>query len=209
LLAGSSALKAQFETATVLGYVRDNSGAVVPGASVTLTDEQTKTSVTAQTNALGSYEFPDVKIGQYQVIAKAAGFDTSATESFTVTVNARQRVDIAMKVGSTSETVNVTDAATLLQTDSSEDGQVIGAREVQNLPLNGREYADLAALVPGVRRNVLENSSGTPASMSTASAANSTTLCSTDLTTTPTAPRTRASPIRRSRPPRTPSTSSR
>ena len=158
LMAAPAALMAQFETATVLGYVRDSSGAVVPSASVTLTDEQTKTSVTAQTNAQGSYEFPDVKIGQYQVIAKAVGFDTSATESFTVTVNARQRVDIAMKVGSTSETVNVTGAATLLQTDSSEDGQVIGAREVQNLPLNGREYADLAALVPGVRRSLLENS---------------------------------------------------
>ncbi len=157
LLAVPAALMAQFETATVLGYVRDSSGAVVPGASVTLTDEQTKTSVTVQSNAQGSYEFPDVKIGQYQVTAKAAGFDVSTTEGFTVTVNARQRVDLKLKVGSNTETVTVDAAAAVLDTDSSERGQVIGRREVENLPLNGREYADLAALVPGVRRNVLEN----------------------------------------------------
>ena len=158
LLAAPAALIAQFETATVLGYVRDSSGAVVAGASVTLTDQQTKTSVTAQTNAQGSYEFTDVKVGQYQVTAQAAGFDVSATESFTVTVNARQRVDLGLKVGSNTETITVNAAASLLETDSSERGQVIGQSEVENLPLNGREYADLAALVPGVRRNILENS---------------------------------------------------
>jgi hypothetical protein len=158
LLSAPAALMAQFETATVLGYVRDSSGAVVPGATVTLVDQQTKAMVTAQTNAQGSYEFTDVKIGQYEVTAKAAGFDTTTTENFTVTVNARQRVDVALKVGSNAETVTVDAAAALLDTDSSERGQVIGQSEVENLPLNGREYADLAALVPGVRRNILENS---------------------------------------------------
>jgi hypothetical protein len=157
LLFTPAVLIAQFETATVLGYVRDSSGAVVPGASVTLTNQQTRTSVMAQTSAQGSYEFTDVKIGQYEITAKAAGFDISTTQSFTVTVNARQRVDVALKIGSNSETVTVDAAASLIETDSSERGQVIGRREVENLPLNGREYADLAALVPGVRRNILEN----------------------------------------------------
>ena len=158
LLAAPGALIAQFETATVLGYVRDASGAAVPGVSVTLIDQQTKATVTAQTNGQGSYEFTDVKIGQYEVIAKATGFDISTTQAFTVTVNARQRVDVSLKTGSNSENVTVDAAASLLETDSSERGQVIGRREVENLPLNGREYADLAALVPGVRRNILENS---------------------------------------------------
>jgi hypothetical protein len=152
------AMYAQFETASVLGYVRDASGAVVSGATVSLVNQETKAQVTAQTNAQGAYEFTDVKIGQYQVTAQANGFDNSTTQPFTVTVNARQRVDVALKIGSNTETVTVDAAAALLETDSSERGQVIGTREVENLPLNGRAYADLAALVPGVRRNILENS---------------------------------------------------
>src|ERR1700733_6883839 len=143
---------AQFETASVLGYVRDSSGAVVPGATVSLVNQETKTQVSVQSNSQGAYEFTDVKIGQYQVTAQASGFDTSTTQAFTVTVNARQRVDVALKIGSNTESVTVdATAAALLETDSSERGQVIGTREVENLPLNGRAYADLAALVPGVR----------------------------------------------------------
>jgi hypothetical protein len=158
LLACPISIHAQFETASVLGYVRDGSGAVVSGATVSLVNQETKTQVTAQTDAQGAYQFTDVKIGQYQITAQANGFDTSNTQLFRVTVNARQRVDVALKIGSTTETVTVDAAAALLETDSSERGQVIGTREVENLPLNGRAYADLAALVPGVRRNVLENS---------------------------------------------------
>jgi hypothetical protein len=149
---------AQFETASVLGYVRDASGAFVPKATVTLLNTGTKTQTSVQTDAQGSYQFTDVKIGQYQVIAKAAGFDDTTTQPFSVTVNARQRVDVSLKAGSTTDVITVTDSAQLLDTDSSERGQVIGTREVENLPLNGRAYADLAALVPGVRRNILENS---------------------------------------------------
>jgi len=153
-----ASIHAQFETASVLGYVHDSSGAVVSGATVSLVNQDTKAQVTAQTNAQGAYEFTDVKIGQYQVIAQASGFDISTTQPFTVTVNAHQRVDVALKIGSNAETVTVDAAAALLETDSSERGQVIATREVENLPLNGRAYADLAALVPGVRRNILENS---------------------------------------------------
>jgi len=158
VFAAPVALFAQFETATVLGYVRDSSGAFVSDATVTLVNLQTQTSVTVKTNAQGAYQFTDVKIGQYEVKTVAQGFDTSSTEPFTVQVNAHQRVDVSMKIGTENNTVEVTSAAAILETDTSERGQVIGEREVQNLPLNGREYADLAALVPGVRRSVLENS---------------------------------------------------
>ncbi len=149
---------AQFETALVLGYVRDASGSVVPNATVSLINEETKVTVTVKTSAQGAYEFTDVKIGHYEVTASAPGFDTSSTPDFQVQVNAHQRVDVALKVGSASEVVDVSAGAALLETDSSEQGQVIGTREIENLPLNGRAYADLAALVPGVRRNTLENS---------------------------------------------------
>lgn len=159
LLLSPVCLVAQFETASVLGYVRDSSGAVVPNASVTLVNQQTKTEVTVTTDAQGAYQFTDVKIGDYIVTATAAGFSTGQTQSFLVQVNARQRVDVALRAGG-AESVTVTaSTVSLLETDSSERGQVIGTREVQNLPLNGRAYADLAALVPGVRRNILENGS--------------------------------------------------
>jgi hypothetical protein len=158
LLVSSARTLAQFETASVLGYVRDSSGAALANASVSLVNQGTGTSVSVKTNAQGAYEFTDVKVGSYQVTAQADGFDTSTTESFLVQVNAHQRVDVQLKVGSVSQVVTVDGAAKLLETDSSERGQVIGTREVENLPLNGRAYADLAALVPGVRRNILENS---------------------------------------------------
>ena len=157
LVLNSARSFAQFETASVLGYVRDSSGAVVPDATVSLVNQETRAEVTVKTNAQGAYEFTDVKVGSYQVTSQAAGFDTTTTQAFLVQVNAHQRVDVSLKIGSANEVVTVSDAAQLLETDSSERGQVIGTREVENLPLNGRAYADLAALVPGVRRNILEN----------------------------------------------------
>lgn len=158
-LLGTSPLFAQFETSTVLGYVRDASGAVVPGASVTLTNQQTQTATKVTSDAKGAYQFTDVKVGEYVVSAQAAQFDTTTTQPFAVQVAAHQRVDVTLKTGTVSEVVTVSGAAEILQTDSSEQGQVIGTHEVENLPLNGRAYADLAALVPGVRRDILENGS--------------------------------------------------
>jgi len=158
LLLNAVSAVAQFETASVLGYVRDSSGAALANATVTLINVETKAQSTVTTDPQGAYQFTDVKVGSYQVTSQAPGFGTSTTATFLVQVNARQRVDVSLKVGAASEVVTVSDAAQLLETDSSERGQVIGTREVENLPLNGRAYADLAALVPGVRRNTLENS---------------------------------------------------
>ncbi len=148
---------AQFETASVLGFVHDSSGAAIPGAKVTLVNIATGVEVTVNADAQGQYEFTSVRIGQYKVKAAAPGFSDTITESFTAEVNARQRVDVALKPGAASETVTVTGAAALLNTEDSERGQIISARDVNNLPLNGRAYADLALLTPGVRANVLEN----------------------------------------------------
>ncbi len=148
---------AQFETASVLGYVRDGSGAPVANSSVTLINTATGQRVTIQSDAQGEYNFPDVKVGQYKIDAMSPGFSETATDPFAVSVNARQRVDVALKVGSQSESVTVSGAASQLETESSENGIVVSQTEVQNLPLNGRAYADLATLAPGVRRNNLEN----------------------------------------------------
>lgn len=148
---------AQFETASVLGFVHDSTGAAIPGASVTLTNVATGVEVKATSDAQGQYEFTSVRIGDYRIASTANGFSDTVTETFTVQVNARQRVDVTLKPGAATTTVTVTGAAALLNTEDSERGQIISPRDVSNLPLNGRAYADLALLTPGVRANNLEN----------------------------------------------------
>ena len=152
---------AQFETASVLGYVRDSSGAALGGSNVTLTNQETGITQTAKSKADGNYMFVSVAPGPYKVTTETTGFDKSETPTFQLTTNARQRIDVALKAGSVNETVTVSSAATLLETETSSRGEVIGTREIENLPLNGRSYADLALLAPGVRKSVLENQSNT------------------------------------------------
>jgi hypothetical protein len=148
---------AQFETASVLGFVHDTTGAAIPGAGVTLTNIATGVEVQATADAQGQYEFTSVHVGDYKITGSASGFSETVTEAFTVQVNARQRVDVSLKPGAATTTVTVTGAAALLNTEDSERGQIISPRDVSNLPLNGRAYADLALLTPGVRANTLEN----------------------------------------------------
>ncbi len=152
---------AQFETASVLGFVHDSSGAAVPSAKVTLINVATGVETTVTADSQGQFTFTSVRIGQYKVKAAATGFSDAITESFGAEVNARQRVDVTLKPGAATETVTVTGSAALLNTEDSERGQIISARDVNNLPLNGRAYADLALLTPGVRANTLENQSVT------------------------------------------------
>src|SRR6202789_597720 len=122
LALGLTPLRAQFETASVLGYVRDTSGAFIPGATVSLINQETKAVVTAKTSTAGAYEFTDVKIGQYTVTVNANGFEDSTTQAFAVTVNARQRVDVAVKIGSKNETVTVGGAGGFVTDTLSERG---------------------------------------------------------------------------------------
>ncbi len=150
---------AQFDTATVSGVVRDPALAVVPNSKVTLESVATGVSKSIVTDQNGSYTFFDVKIGKYKVKAESQGFKSAATEEFTVTVSAHQRVDLQLQVGAVTETVEVFGAASAVETDSSSRGHVIGNQAIVNLPLNGRSYADLALLAPGVRKSVLEDGS--------------------------------------------------
>lgn len=161
LAAGGGVALAQFDTASVIGFVRDSSGAAIPGSTVNLVNTQTGQKVSVQADEQGQFTFSSVQIGQYKVDAVASGFSETMTEPFSVAVNARQRVDVQLKVGSKAETVTVSGAASMLESESSESGVVISPTEVHNLPLNGRAYADLALLAPGVRRNNLENQSVT------------------------------------------------
>ena len=153
---------AQFETATVVGTVKDSTGAVVPEAKVTLTNTATGVTVERMSSANGSYEFFTVRIGSYVVTAEKAGFSVALVDNIQVTVGARQRVDLTMAVGQLSETVEVSARAVLLQTDSSDRSQVITGEQTRALPLNGREYSALALLSPGVRLSALNTGGFTP-----------------------------------------------
>jgi hypothetical protein len=148
---------AQFESATVLGTVHDPSKAVVYAAAVTLVNVKTGVSVQTATDANGNYEFVNQRLGAYRVRVVMSGFQNAESEPFDLTVNARQRVDLTLQVGQASESVTVSGAAALMETDSSSRGQVINPREVVELPLNGRAYADLTLLAPGVAKSPLEN----------------------------------------------------
>src|SRR5258708_5244508 len=152
---------AQFDTATVSGVVHDQAQAVVPGSKVTLESVTTGVVKTATTDQNGSYTFFDVKTGRYKLKAEAQGFKAAVAEEFTVTVNAHQRVDLQLQIGAVTESVEVVGAASAIETDSSSRGHVIANVAIVNLPLNGRSYADLALLAPGVRKSVLEDGSVT------------------------------------------------
>ncbi|HEX3569947.1 MAG TPA: TonB-dependent receptor [Acidobacteriaceae bacterium] len=155
------AAQAQFESASVLGYVKDQSGAAVANASVTLANTATGITHAATTDQEGRYEFTSIPIGPYVVKAQAPSFAPTQTPPFTLTTDARQRLDLQMTAGQVNETVTVSAAPTLLETETSSRSQVIGTKQIEDLPLNGRSYADLALLAPGVRKSFLENQSTT------------------------------------------------
>jgi hypothetical protein len=142
---------AQFDTASVVGTIRDNSGAVVSGATVTLTNVETGVTQTRTTDDTGAYEFATVRVGMYVLTAEKEGFSVAVADNIQATVGARHRVDLSLAVGQLSERVEVTAAVTHLETDTSQRGQVITGEQTRALPLNGREYSTLALLTTGVR----------------------------------------------------------
>src|SRR5436190_14203302 len=163
LACGVPRAAAQFDTASVVGTVKDVSGAIVPEAKVTLTNIETGVSVVRSTTADGTYEFATVRPGLYLVSAEKPGFSIAIVDNVQVQVAARLRVDLQMAVGQLSEKVQVTAAAPLVETDTSQRSQVITSRQIQELPLNGREYSALALLATGVRQSALNRSTnGTP-----------------------------------------------
>jgi hypothetical protein len=147
---GSSACFAQFETSEVLGTVRDASQKPVANAAVTLTNQDTGIEAKTNTDGNGNYDFFNVKVGRYTVTAELTGFSKFSSPDINVEVNARQRVDAVLQVGSVTDTVTVTSTASVVETDTSEHSQVIGTQAIVELPLNGRDYASLALLATNV-----------------------------------------------------------
>jgi hypothetical protein len=156
----AATMSAQFDSAAVVGNVRDEKGGPISGAKVTVLNTATGISVSNTTGESGDYTFPTVRIGTYKVTAEKTGFTTGVADNVTITVNARQRVDLTLRVGQVSEIVNVEASTPLLESDSSSKGQVIAAKQVVELPLQGRSYANLALLSPGVRQSTSGNQGG-------------------------------------------------
>ncbi|HXJ91862.1 MAG TPA: TonB-dependent receptor [Terriglobia bacterium] len=141
---------AQVDTGGILGTIKDQSGAVIPGAKVSVTNLATGLTVTAVTGADGTYEFRPLKIGTYLVSAEREGFRKIQQENVRVDVQQRVVVDLTLLPGQLTQTVEVTGAPPALQTQEASVGQVVGEREVNSLPLNGRNFTFLAQIVAGV-----------------------------------------------------------
>ena len=148
LLVCASAL-AQTNVGSIVGTVTDSSGAVVPNAAVTLTNMGTNIAVKTTTNGSGEYVVTPLLVGRYSVTCDKPGFKTEIQSGVTVDVQSRVRVDFVMQVGAVAQTVEVTAANPLLQTDSSYVGHVTDTQAVDDLPLNGRLLTRLVVLAPG------------------------------------------------------------
>jgi hypothetical protein len=153
LCSGVFQLHAQFGTATVLGSVHDASGSVVTRSQVSLVNQETGITARTFSDENGNFNFNEVKVGLFTVSAEAPGFSRGEAKDMVVNVNARQRVDLVLQVGATSETVEVNAAAALLNTDTSDRGQVVNKVSITELPLNGRQFSDLALLTTGVNKS--------------------------------------------------------
>jgi hypothetical protein len=156
-----SPLHAQTFYGSLVGTVTDATGAVVPGAAVTLTDVSTNEKHSAKSDAKGDYEFVDLVPAIYSVDVEAASFKRFVRPAVTVEVNTTTRADARLQVGEATETVEVTTETALLQTDSGTLSTKVEGQQVQEMPLNGRNIMNLLELAPGViPQNALESQTG-------------------------------------------------
>src|ERR1700722_11184854 len=136
-------------TASVIGTVTDPKGAALPGATVTATSQERGQTYTALTNDSGLYRIPQLPVGTYVVKVEKTGFSTASYPAFVLVLNQVARVDVAMKVGQATETVEVSGSARILATEATQVDTVINAATNDNMPLASRNYVQLTLLSPG------------------------------------------------------------
>jgi hypothetical protein len=141
---------AQKDMGSILGTVKDSSGAMVPGAKVTITDVDRGTSFETTTNMSGEYAANPLRIGRYNISVEKQGFRKQVVGPVEVNVQSRAEVNISLHVGQIAETITVTSEGPQLETETSELGQVVSGKQATTLPLNGRNFAQLAQLAAGV-----------------------------------------------------------
>ena len=157
-LAALSVANAQQTTATLLGSVSDATGAAVAGVAIQAANLATNVQREAMTDASGAYSLPNLPPGTYRVTATKTGFQVARAENVTLQVEQAARLDLRLEVGNVSESVEVSATAALLQTENASVGTVIDSAKIVDLPLNGRNFIQLAQLIPGVQ-------AGTPGSI--------------------------------------------
>jgi len=144
---------AQYENGSLVGTIHDPSGAAIPNASVTVTDNATGIPTIVKSNSAGDYEVPSLRVGVYNIKASAPGFAPAEAKNITVSVAGRLRIDLTLKVGQAdATTVEVSDVALQIETETSERGQSVSGYQTASLPLVSRNYSDLLALVTGSRQ---------------------------------------------------------
>src|SRR6202021_677115 len=131
LILGTSAGIAQVDTGTILGTVKDQTGAVIPDARVTIVNQGTGDAITSATRSDGTYIVTPLKIGSYRISVEHEGFKKAENAAFDLNIQQQAVVDFVLQTGATNETVQVTAQAALLQTQSATVGQVIGATTVE------------------------------------------------------------------------------
>jgi hypothetical protein len=146
----SSAVRAQLSAASLNGVVRDPQDAVVAKATVLLRNADTGLERTTSTNDSGAYVFPDINPGPYTLKVSASGFSTKEVSAFQLAVNQTATIDVSLAVGATEQVISVEASTEQLQASSAELGTVIATKEVNDLPLNGRNFTQLLSLTPGV-----------------------------------------------------------
>ncbi|MGI8961291.1 MAG: carboxypeptidase regulatory-like domain-containing protein [Bryobacteraceae bacterium] len=153
-------LLGQVDTGTIVGTLHDPSGAAVPSATVTIVAKSTNTSTVVHSDEKGDYTSPPLHVGTYLVTAEAPGFKAETRDNLTLQVQDRLRIDFDMQVGQISEKVLVSSEAPPIQTETSSLGQVISSNVMTELPLNGRDYIQLATLTTGVVSTRANNTNG-------------------------------------------------
>ncbi|MGH9836628.1 MAG: carboxypeptidase regulatory-like domain-containing protein, partial [Blastocatellia bacterium] len=147
LLCGATTLSAQ-TTSTITGAIQDPAGAFIAGAKVTARSLETNFTRSTVTDDQGRYVFPELRVGQYEIRAEQSGFKPNA-KKITLTIGETAVLNLAMEIA-VSDSVEITDTAPLVNTQTSELSYLVGERAIRELPLNGRNYTDLALLQPGV-----------------------------------------------------------
>jgi hypothetical protein len=152
-------LRAQTDSARVTGSVQDQTGAVIPGATITISNTQTNAAVTVTSGSDGNFTANALKPGSYRAEVQAKGF-ASQTQHFSLDVSQVQALNFSLALGSESTVIEVTTAAPLVQLETSDTGLVVNDRQLSDLPLNGRNFTQLALLTPGVTRGSYGNQAG-------------------------------------------------
>src|ERR1700674_1892986 len=144
---------AQLPTATILGVAKDSSGGVLPNVTVTITNVDTGATRTVKTSVDGEFRAPELPVGRYEVRAEHSGFKTVTRKGITLEVTQQAVINLDFQVGAADQIVIVTEEAPMVNTQNATLGGTVNETKMTELPLNGRNYIDLALYQPGVNQD--------------------------------------------------------